>query len=427
MRHGRVRASAGVHCLAVVLLFAAPFMVFGQQAPKGSRSLAPFASRLKAEPMDYQVKLTWRDAPDTAGTYLVYRAAKEITPANLGKALLLGKVETGVQFYMDTPPDGGGYFYAVLLQAADGTLFSQLIPYRNVTSAAVSPGSSAPEESLASRISDLTAVVTPAGDSVQIAFRSSNPGRDLLLFRGTSPLLQPEDLLRSVSVTQLDAGTTRYMLPALSGVDYWFAVLDAGLFKIGQTPLEKGVNTSAEPVQVPMGIGRVSLAPPALVHRALPLPSLQISFGVETGLPLSGGKAPVSLTEKPISASTEQSIAVLRHQVPRPVTRQLRPQVLASDTTPMPGGELQRLHEIVTGPFLGGDMTGAQKMLLDFLSLPRKPEIAARARFYLGQTYFIEGRRRDALLEFLLAQDLYYQETRPWVESSLDGLVRADR
>ena len=428
MRDGRVRAGAGVRCLAVMLLFVfSPFLVSGQEASRAQQILAPFASRLKAEPLDYQVKLTWRDAPDAAGSYLVYRSTKEITSANLGAALKLGLVEAGVQFYLDTPPEGGIYFYAVLLQAADGSLFTQLIPFRNVTSAAVSPASSAPEEALASRITGLAAAVTPAGDSVQISFRSSNPGRDLLLFRGTSPLLQPEDLLRSVSVTQLDPGTTRYLLPALSGVDYWFAVLDAGLFKIGQAPLEKGVNTSAEAVQVPMGSGRVSLAPPSMVRRALPLPSLKISFGVQSGLPLAGGKAAGSPVEKPISAATEQSIEVLRRQVPRPVAQQLRPQVLVSDTTPMPSGELQRLRDIVTGPFLGGDMTGAQKMLLDFLSLPRKPEIAARARFYLGQSYFIEGRRREALLEFLLAQDMYYQETRPWLESCLDALMKADR
>ena len=123
-------------------------------------------------------------------------------------------------------------------------------------------------------------------------FRSSNPGRDLLLFRGTAPLLQPEDLLRSVSATQLDPGTTRYLMPALSGVDYWFAVLDAGLYKVGQAPLEKGVNTSDAPVQVPVGSGRISLAPPSLVRRALPLPSLQISTGVQTGVPLGSGSTP---------------------------------------------------------------------------------------------------------------------------------------
>jgi hypothetical protein len=424
MRDSRVRAGAGVLCLAVLAFAFAPLNVSGQQTP---RTFAPFASRLRAEAVDYQVKLTWHDSPDAPGSYLVYRAPKEITSADLGAALLLGTVASGVQFFVDTPPGGGPWFYAVLLRTDGGTLFSQLIPFRNVTSTAVTLTSVAPEETLAARVTGLKAAVTPAGDSVQITFSSSNPARDLLLFRGTTPLLQPEDLLRSVSVTQLDPGTTRFLVPALSGVDYWFAVLDAGLFKIGQAPLQKGVNTSEEPVQVPMASGRISLAPPTLVRRALPLPSLQITFNVQSGLPLVSGRASGSPKEMPIAPATETSLAVLRRQVPQKAVRPLRPRVLASDTTPMPSGELQRLREIVTGPFLGGDLTGAQKMFLDFLSLPRKPEIAARARFYLGQTYFIEGRRREALLEFLLAQDVYYQETRPWLEASLDGLIKADR
>jgi hypothetical protein len=425
MRVDRVRAGAGAFFLAIVLAFAYPALpVSGQEA---ERVFAPFASRLRADPLDYQVKLSWHDAPDTTGTYLVYRSQREITSASLGSALLVGKVDAGVQYFLDTPPEGGSWYYAVLLQTPGGTLFPQLIQYRNMTSAPVTPARQAPEEDLAARVSGLSAVVTPSADSVQVSFRSSNPGRDLLLFRGTVPLLAPEDLLRSVSVTQLDPGTTRYVLPALSGVDYWFAVLDAGLYKIGQAPLEKGVNTSAQPVQVPMASGRISLAPPSLVRRALPLPSLQITHGVQSGLPLAGSKAYDSPVETPISAATEKSIAVLRREVPRAAERQLRPQVLASDTTPVPGGQLQRLREIVTGPFLGGDMTGAQKMLLDYLSLPRSREIAARARFYLGQTYFIEGRRRDALLEFLLAQDAFYQETRPWLDASLDALAKADR
>jgi hypothetical protein len=413
-------------CLLAVVLVAVTIAPFSAAAQEAARVPAPFASKLRAEPADYRVKLSWHDSPDTAGSYLVYRASAAITAANLRSATLVGTVDSGVQYFVDTPPDGG-WFYALLLKAPDGTLYSQLIPFRNVTSAPVSPAASAPEEALAARITGITAAVTSSGDAVQVSFANSNLSRDLLLFRGTTPLLEPEDLLRSVSVTQLDPGTTRYTLPALSGVDYWFAVIDAGLYKIGQAPLVKGANTMAEPVQVPMAAGRVSLAPPTLARRSLPLPSLQIGFGVQTGTPLPGGRDPGSPAEKKIAAETEKSIEALLHEVPHPPARQLRPQVLPSDATPMPGGELGRLAEIVTGPFLGGDVTGAQKQLLDFLSLPRKPEVAARARFYLGQTYYVEGRQRDALLEFLVAQDFYYQETRPWLEGCLDALVKADQ
>jgi hypothetical protein len=269
------------------------------------------------------------------------------------------------------------------------------------------------------------AAVSSAGDAVEVAFSSSSRGRDLLLFRGTVPLLTPEDLVRSVSVTQLDPGTTRYILPAFSGVDYWFAVLDAGLYKIGQAPLEKGANATAAPVQVPVGAGRVSLAPPPAPRRALPLPSLQVTFGVQSGVPLANTEE--HPPEREISGAAAKSLALLLSEVPPTPPRQMKPQVLAVDATPMPGGELARLRDIVTGPFLGGDVKGAQKMFLDFLRLPRTAEIEAHARFYLGQTYYIEGRQRDALLQFLLAQEHYYQETKPWKDACFELLIRADR
>ena len=139
------------------------------------RTLAPFASRLRAESLDYQVKLTWRDAPDTAGQLPRlplpegdYRGKPWLgAPAGHGgwrRAVLRGH-----------PPDGSGWFYAVLLRSDEGTSYTQLIPFRNVTSTPVSPASVAPEEALAARVSGLTAVVTPTGDSVQVSFRASNP------------------------------------------------------------------------------------------------------------------------------------------------------------------------------------------------------------------------------------------------------------
>ena len=423
MRDCRIRSCGAVRFLAAAMvLVLSPMLAAAQQEP-----LTPFASRLRAEPVGYQIKLTWRDSPDVTGTYKVYRAAEEITPQNLDKALLVGKADSGVEFYVDTPPDQKGYFFAVLAQDRVGKLYTLLIPYRNKTGAAVAAQSPAPEENLASRVTGLTATITSAGDAVEVAFSSSSRSRDLLLFRGTVPLLTPEDLLRSVSVTQLDPGTTRYILPALSGVDYWFAVLDAGLYKLGQAPLEKGGNATTAPVQAPVGAGRVSLAPPPAPRRALPLPSLQVTFGVQSGVPLANTDELGIPPEREISGTAAKSLALLLDEVPPTPPRHMKPQVLALDATPMPGGELARLRDIVTGPFLGGDVKGAQKMFLDFLRLPRTAEIEAHARFYLGQTYYIEGRQRDALLQFLLAQDHYYQETKPWEDACFELLIRADR
>ncbi len=71
-------------------------------------------------------------------------------------------------------------------------------------------------------------------------------------------------------------------------------------------------------------------------------------------------------------------------------------------------------------------MALAQQKLLDYLSLPRKPELNARARFYLGQVYYFQGTTRDALMEFLTARDFYYQQCETWLEACFAQLEKTD-
>jgi hypothetical protein len=407
----------------------ASILASGQESPAGQSegaNFAPFASRLKAEVIDYQVKLTWKDSPDVKGLYVVYRSQEEITSQSFSKAFLLAKVDAGVEFFIDTPPDQKGYFYAVIVQDAAGTLYPVLIPYRNKTSAAAAGQTAAPEEKLAARISGIKATISSAGDGVDVTFTSSSPARDLLLFWGTAPLSTPEDLLSSTSTTQLDPGTTRYFLPVFPGVDYWFAVLDAGLYKIGKTTLVSGVNTTTAPVQIPVAAGRIAPSLPA-VRRPMPLPSLAVTLGVQSGQQLTGPLLPALPDETLVSAATERSISLLMQNIQQPPLKERARQVLPSDATPMPGGELALLQAIVAGPFSSGDMAGASRSLIDFLRLPRAAPVEARARYYLGQTYYLQGRTRDALMEFLLSEDYFYPEAQDWLDACFERLRLTDK
>ena len=389
-------------------------------------TLTVFVTRLRAEPVDFQVKLTWVDSPDLKGTCVVYRSTEEITAQSLARASLIGSVPTGTGSYIDTPPDRRGWYYAVLIRDSTGTLYTLLVPFRNKTSIAVMPQTSAPEDQLAADVKGIKAAPTGQGDIIEITFSASNPGRDLLLFWGPSAFVRPEDLLRATRTTPLDPGTTHYVLAVLPGVDYWFAVLDAGLFKLGQSPLVRGANATAFPVQLPVTASHGLPALSPVTRRGIPLPSLTISRGVQTGIDIPDAKVPDLPPARPISDSTKKSIAGLTRSIDASAPRTPRPQVLPSDATPTPGGELARLQDIVQGPFLSGDMTGAQKRLEDFLRLPRKADLNARTRFYLGQVDFFRGKVRDALLEFLTAQEFYYQEASPWIDACFTVLEKQD-
>jgi hypothetical protein len=424
MRTGPARGCAR-RCLFIVTLVLVSAWGWGQQ-PSPSRvspaDLAPFASRLKAEAIDYQVKLTWRDAPDLKGVYLVYRATEEITPGSFARAVLVGMVNSGVELFIDAPPDRGGYYYAVLLRDTAGTLYPLLIPFRNKTTTAVSVQTTAPEEELAARITGIKAAISASGDGVEVTFTSSSPARDLLLFWGTAPLASPDDLLRSASATELDPGTTRYVQPALPGIDYWFAVMDAGLYKLGQATVAQGVNATAVPVRMPLNPSRLSAVSGGPGRRITPLPSLSMPFGVLNGQQSGDSGLVQTPPEKQLSAAATRTIGLLMQGIARPPAAEPSPEIFPSDISPVAGTELSQLQRIVTGPFTGGDMGGAQKQLLSFLAMRRAADVDAHARFYLGQASYFLGQTRDALMEFLIAEDFYFQRVQPWKDACFQRL-----
>jgi TolA-binding protein len=45
--------------------------------------------------------------------------------------------------------------------------------------------------------------------------------------------------------------------------------------------------------------------------------------------------------------------------------------------------------------------------------------VSARAHFYLGQAYYLQGKYEQACIELLLAQDKYYGAVQPWIDASL--------
>ncbi|MCX7028912.1 MAG: hypothetical protein NTU62_02190 [Spirochaetes bacterium] len=272
------------------------------------------------------------------------------------------------------------------------------------------------EEQLAARITGIAAAAAD-GSAIEVTFVSSDPRRDLLVFWGTAPMTTAEGLLRSTAKAQLDAGAVRYAVPVLPGTDYWFAVLDAGLYKVGGVPLVPGENTTARGVRVPAAAASSPVA--ASTQRNQPLPSLQLGVSVSTGREVETGGLPEVPTERGVSPTTALAIAELLREagpVPRPI---LKVQVLSEDVA---GGD-QVLQSVASGALASGDWAGAEKKLKDFLSLRRTPELRALARFYLGQAYWFQGRLREAFFEFLGCEDTLPRESRAWQDACLGGLA----
>ena len=279
-----------------------------------------------------------------------------MTGQNIEQAAVVGRVETGVQYFIDTPPDDEGYFYAVLLRSPDGTTHAVLIPFRNKTLAAISVRAPASEEQAAARVTDIKAAPAAGGDGVEVTFQVSNQGRDLLLFRSTSPIAVPGGPAELDVRDAAGPGTTRYVLPGLPGVDYWFAVLDAGMFKLGQAPLVRGENTTRDPVQVPLASGRISACPPAPPAGRSPCPRSKSTSACRPAAISAIRRARPRAGEAGVRCHREGNFHAPQPPAPEP------PQLPAAARAPgrrhaVPGAGAGVLQGIVHGPFLGGDMT----------------------------------------------------------------------
>ena len=356
--------------------------------------------------------------------------------------------------FEDFPPAPGSYFYAVLLD--DGKLSRLFVDFRNKTSAPVQLAKAPPEGAQAARITGLIAEV--AGDAVRLSFQSSRGDRELLLFRGLQAMRSGEDL--TSSPLSLEAGTNRYEDFPIPGLDYYYALVDAGLFRLGKPELTAGQNSTLQPVRVPLGAGRVGL-PPAVLEEVSPpvIPadggrtrgsaparaaapaarrrqpaiaapssapaSEQISMAPVRSAPLpyldldaARGLPALPLpTPRPLGPVARRAVEAVLREAPARAAPRLRAQALPEDLGA--GGDEAGLGALVADHLLTGQLPEAEKGLLAFLAVPRTEAAAARARFYLGQVYYLQGKPERAVLELLLARQLYYAAVQPWLENCL--------
>jgi hypothetical protein len=281
------------------------------------------------------------------------------------------------------------------------------------------PAASGPEgeRKLAARITGIAAAAGADGLSIEVTFVSSNPRRDLLLFWGVAPMSIAEDLLHAAATAQLDAGTTRYAVHALPGTSWWFAVLDAGLYKVGGVPLVPGENATTRGVR--LADAAAALPAAALPSRSQPLPSLQLGVEVGTGRQIERGGLPEVPAQRTVSPATELAIAELLHAAGPAARPVLKVQVLGGSVA----GSDPVLQGVAAGPLASGDWAAAEKRLKDYLSIRRTPELRAVARFYLGQAYWFLGRPRDAFFEFLGCEEVLPRESRAWQDACLGELA----
>ncbi|MDR1144094.1 MAG: hypothetical protein LBK77_07765 [Spirochaetaceae bacterium] len=397
--------------IVLALLFRGPFIPGQEEQPV----FAPFVSMLEAEIKNNLIRLSWKDAEDIRGPVYVYRSETSFSGRAAVSLPIPAEVPYGTGSYLDEADKSGVLYYFVVASDEWGRKYTLSIPYANMISVSIAPenvpgyyqpapraegpvppganpavpgGSSVPAGAPAG-IGTISASVE--GERIIINFSGADRSKNLLLYRSISPIRKPEDLLSALIIQRKrDAPFIDYPVP---GIPYYYAVISEEDLGSALLVIRPGHNATAAAAAIPQKAGRPD-------SRDIPLPRVNLSGGAAVP-DTPGPAAPVRRTGGG-----------------------MEPSVFSEDLSGNPlEGEEYQLHTIVRGYFSIRDWDKSEEELGQFLALPRKTPVRARAHFYLGQVYYFQGKSREALFAFLTAQESYPSETAPWIRAVLGGFA----
>jgi hypothetical protein len=386
----------------------------------------PYARRLRAAVGDPQVRLSWRDTQALTGeAYEIYRSTTQITAETFEQAQQVGTVAEGTETFLDVPSEDGTYYYAVLVRSEEGRLHRTFYEYRNTTVEPIELANTAEAEPPLARISGLRAQIVER--RVELRFTASRTERELAVYRSTDPIDSSEALANATRVERVPGSREQVADFPVPGVPYYYAVLDAEAPARGETSAEPGRNATAEPVEIPLAESaqaaeRQEPALPESSVRRRPLPLLQLQQDLTTGQVLPQSQVRVPDQPQELSSETEAAVQRLFGNVRSAEQERRSPTVLPPERDEEGKGAARTLTGIVQDTILREAWAEGAEMLDRLLTLDLPADVAARAHYYRGQSYYFQGDLREGLFEFLLAREQYRQEVQPWVTRILEEL-----
>ena len=192
---------------------------------------APVVSGLSAVCTGNSVSLSWNRAPDVDGDSIIFRANRPITAANYLSAEKIGEVPSSATAFTDRIENGKDYYYAVLSRDSLGNLYEFFLPVSNSLLVAVSTGKvNAPDEKAV--ISSFDTITR--NDAVILNWKSTVQGKNIVIYRSTSPFVDMNSLVQAIVVTSFADTGTPYVDYPVPGVPYFYSILDEDAIRAGQ-------------------------------------------------------------------------------------------------------------------------------------------------------------------------------------------------
>jgi tetratricopeptide (TPR) repeat protein len=448
--------------------FAAGFLMFlclqGAAAQSGSSIFAPFVTRLNAEVSGKAVRLKWQDSTSVKGPVYVYRARVPFSGAGAQYQARALEVPYGQQIFIEEVEALGMWYYFVVASDETHMKYEIVVPYSNIVdvqldgtskNVSASPGIAgtatpyadtpiisqpaqpaaedptwdsaygsygvARQSGYARYSSDIVEIMAqPLPNGIYISYRSSERGKNALLYRSNKPFTQYSDILTASLIKEhLTSPYVDYPPP---GVPSYYAVLYDEDIRSGQAAIYPGNNATVNPVQLgSAGQGASGIAG-APAYSPIPASPQQ-----QTYLDPGSGYFSTVRSPSPLSAESAQVAESLRNRTETaPVVPKssfginMEPRVFNQDVqNNAASGEDYDLAVIVRGSFFRKDWGIARIELQRYLSVSHSQNAAARAHFYLGQCYYFLGDARSALNEFMSVHSLFPDEAASWVQAAL--------
>lgn len=245
-----------------------------------------------------------------------------------------------------------------------------------------------------------------------ITCKSKNKNASFILYRAIEPFISAASLADAIPIAHITENELPFFDFPIQGIPYYYAVLEEKETVLGTVKFIHGKNTWNKPVEITSSSENGNFSGLQKEPRSLPLPYLNPDKKIKP---------------KPryFSSSTENIIASLsaENEIERkssPAKRNIK--ILPNEENTPQGGETSALQEIVIKYLSERRWKTCEAELKKFLSLRHTERVEARARFYLGQTYFFTERYDKALIEFLQSKRIYEKPSQEWIRYCLPEL-----
>ncbi|TVQ24039.1 MAG: hypothetical protein EA383_12735 [Spirochaetaceae bacterium] len=392
--------------------------------PGQAEESSPIPERLAIGVRAGEVRISWQVPDEYDRRFFLFMHNEPIDTETVSEAQLIAVLPAGSEQYTEQISQAGDYHFAVVTERESREPSTDIIPGRNATQRAitVSFDDPLPPTPVGEILSLRT--ITQAGQA-RISIRTSSEDMRLTIIRTLAPPAAGPVHRHSYHVVGVVEGNSLQVTDDLvPGISVYYTAIESEVFDSGDIPaLRPGLNTSRTAVQI-AGTRTPRIVdltgPGASDARRQTLPDVRIENTLLSGVRL----APPALERA--------QRAVLDEQTQRAVTRTLT-RIESEPTRPAPildarpdEGEIDELHDSYLRQILwlwiheGGNLQ-ANSNLRHFIASNTDPESSSKARFYLGRNEYELGNYREALYQFLLAEDNLIPQTRIWIRATLDA------